>query len=239
MKVQVHIDTTAKALDKRDRSRVHSIPCSATCDGLIDVILRDGTADNRMHLRRQVLRSRHPVAQGDGHRDDPLPRGDPGDDLLDEMCRHLRHAPPGTRRTKPASLATEGHQESRGGRCHSPGAESHGQESHTADSHKIRVGHRSASPWHQDQPRTRRERSPGAPRSRGRAPCRWDPGVCRWQRLAPYEPPQTAGREWKCQELPSNILLKCSVYKQKVDQGMRRKHAGRIPLPCGGGKKCV
>ena len=111
MKVQVHIDTTAKALDKRDRSRVHSIPCSATCDGLIDVILRDGTADNRMHLRRQVLRSRHPVAQGDGHRDDPLPRGDPGDDLLDEMCRHLRHAPPGTRRTKPASLATEGHQE--------------------------------------------------------------------------------------------------------------------------------
>jgi len=27
------------------------------------------------------------------------------------MGRHLRHAPPGTRRTKPAALATEGHQE--------------------------------------------------------------------------------------------------------------------------------
>src|SRR5262245_9289678 len=28
--------------------------------------------------------------------------------------------------------------------------------------------------------------------------------------------------------------------QEKVDQGMRRKHAGRIALPCGGGgKKCV
>src|SRR5436190_19081596 len=66
------------------------------------------------------------------------------------------------------------------------------------------------------------------------------PGVRSWQLLAPYEPPRTAGREWKCRELPSNILLKYSVYKQKIGPGMRRKHAGRIALPCGGGgKKCV
>src|SRR5438093_1265529 len=34
----------------------------------------------------------------------------PGDDLLDEVRRHLRHTPPGTRGAKPAPLATEGHQ---------------------------------------------------------------------------------------------------------------------------------
>ena len=62
MEVQVHIDATAEALDKRDRSRLHLMPVSATCDGLIDVISRDDTADNSMHLRRQVLRRRHPVA---------------------------------------------------------------------------------------------------------------------------------------------------------------------------------
>jgi hypothetical protein len=37
--------------------------------------------------------------------------------------------------------------------------------------------------------------------------------------------------------LPSNILLNCSVYKKKGDRGMRRKHAGRIALLCGGGGK--
>jgi hypothetical protein len=31
--------------------------------------------------------------------------------LLDEVGGHLGHAPPGTRRTKPASLATERHQQ--------------------------------------------------------------------------------------------------------------------------------
>src|SRR5262249_6766106 len=71
----------------------------------------------------------------------------------------------------------------------------------------------------------------GAPRSRGRAPCCWDPEVRRWPPLAPYEPPRTAGRERKCQKLPSTILLICSVYKQKVDEGMRRKHAGYTTLP--------
>src|SRR5262249_34008452 len=70
----------------------------------------------------------------------------------------------------------------------------------------------------------------GAPRSRGRAPTGWDPGVHRWQWLAPYEPPQTAGRQWKCQELPFNILLKCSVCKQNVTLG----HGGntRYAPPC-------
>src|SRR5262252_1837619 len=49
--------------------------------------------------------------KGDGHRDDPLPRRHPGDDALDEVRRRLGHAPPGTRRTKAAPLATERHQQ--------------------------------------------------------------------------------------------------------------------------------
>src|SRR5438093_5639534 len=64
-----------------------------------------------MHLRRQVLRRRHPVAQGDGDRDDPLAGRHPGNHALDEVCRRLGHPPPGTRRAKPPPLAAEGHQQ--------------------------------------------------------------------------------------------------------------------------------
>src|SRR5262245_50021870 len=44
-------------------------------------------------------------------RDAPLPCGDPGDDLLDQMRRYLGHASSGTGGTKAASLATERHQQ--------------------------------------------------------------------------------------------------------------------------------
>src|SRR5262249_22211158 len=90
----------------------------------------------------------------------------------------------------------------------------------------------------------RRGRSPGVLRSRGRAPCRWDPEVRRWPRLAPYEPPRTAGREWTCQELSLKILLTCSVYKQNVSLGYGGNTRYAPPCyctltlrcPCGGGK---
>src|SRR5262249_40472072 len=101
---------TPKALEKGDRSWVDGGPLMTLCDRLVDVILCNRGADDRMDFGREILRRRHPVAQGDGHRDDPLPRRHPGDDLLDEMRRHLGHAPRGTGRAKPASLATEGHQ---------------------------------------------------------------------------------------------------------------------------------
>src|SRR5215831_13681659 len=58
-----------------------------------------------------LLGCRHPVAQGDGHRDDPLSCRDPGDDLLDEVRGRLGHASSGTGRTKATSLATERHQQ--------------------------------------------------------------------------------------------------------------------------------
>src|SRR5262249_32878290 len=84
----------------------------------------------------------------------------------------------------------------------------------------------------------------GAPRSHGRAPCRWDPEVRRWPLLAPYEPPRTAGREGKCQELSLIILLKCSVYKRNVtigDEGNTRYAPPcycplTLRCPRGGGK---
>jgi hypothetical protein len=63
-----------------------------------------------MDRSRQVLGRRHPVAQGDGHGDDPLAGGNPWDHLLDEMHGHLGHAPTGTRGTKPTARATEGEQ---------------------------------------------------------------------------------------------------------------------------------
>jgi hypothetical protein len=54
MKMYMQIYATAESLYKRDRSRLYFMLFSAPFDGLIDVILRDGTADNGMHLRRQV-----------------------------------------------------------------------------------------------------------------------------------------------------------------------------------------
>jgi hypothetical protein len=109
--MQMHIQGTAKALDKRDRPRVDGGPLHPSLDCLVHVILPDGGANDRMDHGREVLRPRHPVAQRDGHRDDPLPCRDPGEDLLDEVRRHLGHASPGTRGAKPPPLTTEGHQQ--------------------------------------------------------------------------------------------------------------------------------
>jgi hypothetical protein len=64
-----------------------------------------------MDLRGEVLRGGHPIPQGNGHRDDPLACRHPGNDLLNQVGRRLRHAPPGTRRTKPPPLAAEGQQQ--------------------------------------------------------------------------------------------------------------------------------
>src|SRR5262249_38405602 len=110
MEMKVHIERTAKALEKGDRPRVDGGPLVTAVDRLVDIILPDRGANDGMDLGGEVLRGCHPVAQGDGYRHHPLPRGDPGEDLLDEMGRRLGHAPPGTRGAKPASLATEGHQ---------------------------------------------------------------------------------------------------------------------------------
>jgi len=73
-------------------------------------MLSNGAADDGMDLGGQLSGGRHPVAQGNGHRDDPLTRRHPGDDLLDEMGGLLGHAPGGTRGAKAALFATEGEQ---------------------------------------------------------------------------------------------------------------------------------
>ena len=54
MKMDVQIEAAAEALDKRDRSRLHLVPCNAALDRLVDVIVRNGGADDGMHLCHQV-----------------------------------------------------------------------------------------------------------------------------------------------------------------------------------------
>jgi hypothetical protein len=54
MEMQVQIDRTAKTLDKRDRSRVDGGPLDTSFARLVDVILTDGGANDRMDLCRQV-----------------------------------------------------------------------------------------------------------------------------------------------------------------------------------------
>src|SRR5262249_31288282 len=102
---------------------------------------------------------------------------------------------------------------------------------HTASSRKIRAGHRRVSQSPRGRHRARREKSPGAQRSRGKTPCHWEPEVRRWALLAPYEAPRPSGKEWKCQELSLNILLICSVYKKNIDLGRGRKHVVCAALP--------
>src|SRR5262249_4564828 len=132
-----------------------------------------------------------------------------------------------------------------GGTSHSRAGETRAPGYRTASSRKIPVPHKRVSRSPRGRHATRRERSPGAPRSRGRAPCCWDPEVRRWPPLAPYEPPRPAGRERKCQKLPATILLICSVYKQKSRRGHAEETCGihhfaaavTLRYPHGGGGK--
>src|SRR5262249_9064122 len=111
MEMEVHIERAAKTLEKRDRARVDGGSRVTALDRLVDVILPDGHADDGMDLGRELRGCRHPVAQVVGHRDAPSTCRAPGHDLPAEVRPRLRHAPPGTRRTNPPPLATEGHQE--------------------------------------------------------------------------------------------------------------------------------
>ena len=55
MIMDIQIDGAAEALDKRHRSRLALLPLATSFDRLVDVILTDRGADNRMDLRGQVL----------------------------------------------------------------------------------------------------------------------------------------------------------------------------------------
>ena len=127
VEMQIQIDRTAKTLDKCDRSRLDVGSREASCDGFVHIILPNRRTDDRMDLRGQLLGRGNPIPQGEGaplnwrpfadavagngHRDDPLAGGDPGDDPLHQVGGGLGHAPTGTRRTKTPPLAAEGQQQ--------------------------------------------------------------------------------------------------------------------------------
>src|SRR5262249_33745053 len=108
------------------------------------------------------------------------------------------------------------------GTCHSPGGESHGPGGRTASSRKIHVPHRSVDLSHRGRRQARRERSPSALRSRGRAPCGSDPGVHRWQQLVPCVPPPYSieGREMTGKTLDYTAHMYSS--KEKLQRGEGR-----------------
>ncbi len=56
MHVEIELERTSKTLDERNRSRLNRLPLNALFDRSVDVNLRDGGADDRMNLRRQVSR---------------------------------------------------------------------------------------------------------------------------------------------------------------------------------------
>ena len=142
---------------------------TASCDGFVHIILPDRGADDRMDLRGQLLGRGHPVPQGDRHRHDPLARGDPGNDLLDQVGGGLGHAPPGTGGTKPPPLAAEGQQQ-----LVVAGVTAQPQKAMREDAAlqvvvQFALPHRRVSLSRRDQRRARRERSPDGRRPPGRA----------------------------------------------------------------------
>src|SRR5262249_55917789 len=111
MDMEVHIDRTAKTLEKRDRAWVDGGPLETACDRLVDVILPVGGAQFGGALAGGAVGPPHPVAKGDGHGDPPRGGRSPGNPLPDEMRGGWGLAPPGTGGTHPPPLATEGHQQ--------------------------------------------------------------------------------------------------------------------------------
>src|SRR5262249_38296006 len=54
MAMEVHIERTAKPLEKRHRPRLDLVAWDTACDRLMHVILTDRGANDRMDLRREV-----------------------------------------------------------------------------------------------------------------------------------------------------------------------------------------
>ena len=112
MRMHIHIDGAAESLDKGHRSRLHLVSWDTACDRLVDVILSDGGAVDRMDPRGEILGRSHPIPQGEGaplnwrpsadavagdrHRHDPLAYWHPGDDPLNQVRGGLGHPPTGT-----------------------------------------------------------------------------------------------------------------------------------------------
>jgi hypothetical protein len=61
MKMEIEIEGTAKTLQKRDRPWLDLVAWDTACDRLVDVILTDGGADDRMDLRGQLWGRGHPI----------------------------------------------------------------------------------------------------------------------------------------------------------------------------------
>ena len=102
---------TPKALDTGHRPWMHLTPRAPACDCLVDVILTNRGADARMDFGGQVRCGGGPGAQRERHGHHPWPRRAPGEDLFNEMRRHLGHGSPGSRGAKAAPLAAEGQQQ--------------------------------------------------------------------------------------------------------------------------------
>ena len=106
MNMEIQIEGTAKALDTCHRPWLHLGAVHTVLDRLVDGILRESPAHDRMDLGGEILCRGHPVPQRHGHRHYPLACRDPGDDALDQVCCSLGHPLARTRRTKPPPLAT-------------------------------------------------------------------------------------------------------------------------------------
>src|SRR5262249_25734324 len=162
---------------------------------------------------------------------DPLSCRDPGDDLLDEVRRCLRHAPAGTRGTKPPPLATEGHQQLVVARITAEPEQPVRQD--TAPQVVVKfpfhiggeagrlgvVMQRGEKGLQVRRDHVVEHRAAGLPRC---------VGGHRWCHTSPH------GQQGESGSARRRLQLYCSFVQytsKKVDEGMRRKHAGYTPLP--------
>src|SRR5215475_13156685 len=100
--MKVQIETSAKSLEKGNRSWLDFLALNTAFNGLVGIKLCDGGTDNTMHRRGQITRGRGPITQRNRHGDDPWARRYPGHDGFHQVRRGLGHASACTRGVKAA-----------------------------------------------------------------------------------------------------------------------------------------
>ena len=105
--MNVEVSGRAETLDEGDRPGVSLGPFQS---GLLNQERGDCPVDHLQHWRDQLRMGGEEGAQGNGERQYPLPHRHPRDDIVDQMCGGLGHAPRATGGAKPAPLARERHQ---------------------------------------------------------------------------------------------------------------------------------
>jgi len=108
VKVRVEVEGAAEPLDERHGATLGID--QAAGPGVAAQMGEDRTEEDTPHLAKHGAVVGHPVAEREGHGEDPLAHRRMGQDPVDEVGGRVGHAAAAARRAEPAALAGEGDQ---------------------------------------------------------------------------------------------------------------------------------